>query len=303
MRNGVVNEHRASNDAWYHYDSMNRITLSQGGLTNGGIVANPNKAQVLAVGGDVTLAGNSATKTGAAGWGTSAASSQEGLSGNAYLSVSAGQTNPSGMSGLNADPATDNNYTSLDYAWSLSGSTLYIYENGSYPVPVTRPGWAYSMAAAAQCSAPSTQCYQRRRPERTLWYRIVQTHLKTWLELASEPSGESPPTYVERTFRRYLECGILAHGFARAWRDECQHDFLIAYSCKGRGVCPSCAAPGQRARTVIGGPADSHHHGTLGMAGELLLPGLGRLALVHPLVLVRRGRDGGATARWRGHTG
>ncbi len=49
-----------------------------------------------------------------------------------------------------------------------------------------------------------------------------------------------PPAYVERTFRRYLECGILAHGFARAYCDECQHDFLIAYSCKGRGVCPSC---------------------------------------------------------------
>ena len=96
------------------------------------------------------------------------------------------------------------------------------------------------MAAAARCTAPSTQRYQRRRPERTLWYRIVQTNLETWLELSTGPSGESPPAYVERSFRRYLECGILAHGFARAYCDECQHDFLIAYSCKGRGVCPSC---------------------------------------------------------------
>ena len=96
------------------------------------------------------------------------------------------------------------------------------------------------MAAKAQCAAPSTQRYQRRRPERTLWYRIVQTHLETWLELSSGPSGESQPATVVRSFRRYLECGILAHGFARAYCDECQHDFLIAYSCKGRGVCPSC---------------------------------------------------------------
>ena len=78
------------------------------------------------------------------------------------------------------------------------------------------------------------------RPERTLWYRIVQTHLETWLELASGEGGEAPPAHVERTFRRYLECGILAHGFARAYCDQCQHDFLIAYSCKCRGVCPSC---------------------------------------------------------------
>jgi hypothetical protein len=45
---------------------------------------------------------------------------------------------------------------------------------------------------------------------------------------------------VESAFRRYLECGILAHGFAKAHCDECGHDFLIAFSCKGRGVCPSC---------------------------------------------------------------
>jgi hypothetical protein len=83
-------------------------------------------------------------------------------------------------------------------------------------------------------------CYQRRRPEQTLWYRIVQSHLESWLELAGGEDGEAPPAHVERTFRRYLECGILAHGFARAYCDECQHDFLIAYSCKCRGVCPSC---------------------------------------------------------------
>ncbi|GAB6044062.1 IS91-like element ISCR1 family transposase [Endothiovibrio diazotrophicus] len=48
------------------------------------------------------------------------------------------------------------------------------------------------------------------------------------------------PAYVEREFRRYLECGILAHGFARARCAECGHDFLVAFSCKGRGICPSC---------------------------------------------------------------
>ncbi len=36
--------------------------------------------------------------------------------------------------------------------------------------------------------------------------------------------------------RRYLECGILAHGFARPCCGECGHDCLIAFSCKGRGA-------------------------------------------------------------------
>lgn len=96
------------------------------------------------------------------------------------------------------------------------------------------------MDATTQRAAPGTRCYQRRRPERTLWYRTVQAHFETWLERASQHFGDSPPAYVERAFRRYLECGILAHGFARAYCHECQHDFLIAFSCKGRGVCPSC---------------------------------------------------------------
>jgi hypothetical protein len=46
----------------------------------------------------------------------------------------------------------------------------------------------------------------------------------------------------EPEFRRYLKCGILAHGFARARCSGCGHDFLIAFSCKGRGVCLSCNA-------------------------------------------------------------
>ena len=32
----------------------------------------------------------------------------------------------------------------------------------------------------------------------------------------------------------------LTYGFARAYCEECGHDFLIAFSCKGRGICPSC---------------------------------------------------------------
>ncbi|MBK7676633.1 MAG: transposase [Candidatus Accumulibacter sp.] len=48
-------------------------------------------------------------------------------------------------------------------------------------------------------------------------YRTVQTHLATWLELSCDSrQGASGPAHVEREFRRYLECGILAHGFARA---------------------------------------------------------------------------------------
>jgi hypothetical protein len=48
------------------------------------------------------------------------------------------------------------------------------------------------------------------------------------------------PRHIERELHRYLECGILACGFARAYCDTCGHDFLVAFSRKGRGICPSC---------------------------------------------------------------
>jgi hypothetical protein len=47
---------------------------------------------------------------------------------------------------------------------------------------------------------------------------------------------------VERDFARYLECGVLAHGFARVRCESCKDELLVAFSCKGRGVCPSCNA-------------------------------------------------------------
>jgi hypothetical protein len=70
-----------------------------------------------------------------------------------------------------------------------------------------------AVETAARC-----RVYRRRRPERTPLYRAVQGHLETYLTLAREGhnEGASVPQYVEREFRRYLECGILAHGFARA---------------------------------------------------------------------------------------
>lgn len=37
-----------------------------------------------------------------------------------------------------------------------------------------------------------------------------------------------------------MRCGILANGFARVWCEAPRQDDVIAFSCKGRGVCPSC---------------------------------------------------------------
>jgi hypothetical protein len=67
----------------------------------------------------------------------------------------------------------------------------------------------------ARGSAPAR--YRPRQPSRSLLYRCVQQHLETWLAQRREDHDHAAvPEHVERELRRYLECGILAHGFARA---------------------------------------------------------------------------------------
>ena len=79
--------------------------------------------------------------------------------------------------------------------------------------------------------AKHTKAYNPRHPERTLLYRTIAEHLETWLELASagqfdgQGDHHTPAPYVEKAFGKYLECGILAHGFARVRCDDCGDDF------------------------------------------------------------------------------
>ena len=98
------------------------------------------------------------------------------------------------------------------------------------------------MGAESRAGESAAPRYRPRHPSQSVLYRCVQDHLETWLAQYRDSHDDewSVPEYVEREFRRYLDCGILAHGFARARCGQCGHDFLIAFSCKGRGVCPSC---------------------------------------------------------------
>ena len=41
---------------------------------------------------------------------------------------------------------------------------------------------------------------------------------------------------------RYLDCGIFENGFARIRCPDCKDEYFLPFSCKGRGLCPSCGA-------------------------------------------------------------
>jgi hypothetical protein len=72
-------------------------------------------------------------------------------------------------------------------------------------------------------------------------YSLVREHLETFLAHARESYAAPLPRYVEAEFREYLRCGVFGYGFLRARCESCDHDLLVAFSCKLRGLCPSCA--------------------------------------------------------------
>ena len=110
--------------------------------------------------------------------------------------------------------------------------------------------------AATEPSKP-TKAYNPRHPERTLLYRRIAEHFDIWFELTSagqfdgQGNHHTSASYVEKAFRKYLECGIFAHGFAR-WRcDDCGDDFLVASPAKAAASAPRAtpAAWPRRLRT------------------------------------------------------
>ncbi len=81
--------------------------------------------------------------------------------------------------------------------------------------------------------------YQRREPEHTTLHRVLSQHWPAFVERAEDAGGL--PDFVKREIESYMTCGLLEHGFARVECRQCGFEHLVAFSCKGRAVCPSCA--------------------------------------------------------------
>ena len=69
----------------------------------------------------------------------------------------------------------------------------------------------------------------------------MRTHLADFLAAVdARTDGSGLPPFVTAEFRKFLRCGVLAHGFARVRCGDCAFERLVPFSCKGRAFCPSC---------------------------------------------------------------
>ena len=96
-----------------------------------------------------------------------------------------------------------------------------------------------------QSSREQVSEYFRRNPWDCPLYRLVY-HYRDEFEYNYEFLFEQKYGFLRsevlEAFTRFLNCGVLRHGAARAYCTNCNHSILIAFSCKRRGLCPSCQA-------------------------------------------------------------
>lgn len=83
--------------------------------------------------------------------------------------------------------------------------------------------------------------YLPRRPQETVLYGLVKEHLGELLQHARDNYAAPLPKYVEDEFRGYLRCGDFSRGFVHVQCSSCGDAMAVAFSCKVRTLCPSCA--------------------------------------------------------------
>jgi len=79
-------------------------------------------------------------------------------------------------------------------------------------IPLARGG-AGPKAAIPSAAGDTAVPYERRRPEATSLYTVVQDHVDTFFAQVEQETGTGLPPFVKDEFETFLECGILAHGF------------------------------------------------------------------------------------------
>lgn len=81
--------------------------------------------------------------------------------------------------------------------------------------------------------------YLARNPQSSVLHHLIRKNYRQ-VFFNKEIQGAQLPFHLEREFKKYLKCGNLAYGMARFHCSLCQKDKLVAFSCKGRTLCPSC---------------------------------------------------------------
>jgi len=87
--------------------------------------------------------------------------------------------------------------------------------------------------------------YHPRSPTASPLYKLLADYFDHFEVVYAERFNRSHGFFrpvISNVVRAYLKCGDLTQGFARVRCPACHHEYLLAFSCRGRWFCPSCHA-------------------------------------------------------------
>ena len=87
------------------------------------------------------------------------------------------------------------------------------------------------------------QVYRARNPKKSPLWQCAHRHYDEFEAAypeAYQPRFGNLRPIISEVVHKFLDCGNLERGFARVRCDLCQHEYLLAFSCKSRWFCPSC---------------------------------------------------------------
>src|SRR5713226_81576 len=85
--------------------------------------------------------------------------------------------------------------------------------------------------------------YKPRKPKLSPLYQSIVEHFAEFESVYEHHYQKSYGVLrdiVQEVVHKHLSCGELRKGFARIKCKGCNHEILLAFSCKGRYFCPSC---------------------------------------------------------------
>lgn len=86
--------------------------------------------------------------------------------------------------------------------------------------------------------------YRARDPRRAALNRIMLDNLpefKLWMRDPPDRRPRPHPAAIT-AMEKFVECSDMRFGTVRYRCPDCGHDMFVAFSCKRRGLCPSCDA-------------------------------------------------------------
>lgn len=82
--------------------------------------------------------------------------------------------------------------------------------------------------------------YRTRNPQNSVYFHVDQDNYErlegVWEDRYQQKHGFWR-SFVMDVIYKYLECGDLHFGFARVKCEECNHEYLLPFSCKCRHCC------------------------------------------------------------------